>query len=146
MVNSLNFLLIDDHMLMRKLITKQLSGLGYERVDEAASAMLAMEQIGKKKSDGSEYDVIFVDWNMPSVNGLEFIKQYKDTYKDEPAFVMLTGECEKSSMIYALENGVTSYIIKPVSEDSLREKLDGVITWIKDKQSSGTLSQTPKEA
>ncbi len=143
MNNSIRFLLIDDHMLMRKLITKQLQIIGYEEVDEASSALNAVEMIEKKKKEGQDYDIIFVDWNMPSMNGIEFIQLYKQQYRDEPAFVMLSGECEKAGMLYALENGVTSYIIKPVTEQTLREKLDGVFNWIHQKQGSpGTYSSS----
>lgn len=117
-------LVIDDQMVMRRLVVDILRLLGFKHVDIAASGMDALQKI--EALNGESYDLMLVDWNMPDMDGLEFIEEYKQRYDDKPAFVMLTGKREVSDVHEALSHGIDGYIVKPVSKDGLKDKLQSV--------------------
>ena len=70
--------------------------------------------------------VLITDWNMPNMNGLEFVIKVREVDKQTP-IIMVTTEGGKKEVITALKAGVNNYIVKPFSADILKEKLDGVI-------------------
>ena len=73
---------------------------------------------------GSLPDVILVDWNMPVMDGLTFIKQCRahEDYRDI-ALMMVTTESEQSNIVRALAAGAHEYVIKPFTDEVITEKL-----------------------
>ena len=112
-------LVIDDSRAIRRLIGNILKELGWE-ITEAAHGLDALAQL---KSLGSP-DLILVDWNMPEMNGLEFIKAARaiDDYKHVP-MMMVTTETEMERMAQAFIAGVNEYLMKPFDKSQLIEKL-----------------------
>ncbi|GHV94261.1 hypothetical protein AGMMS50293_05810 [Spirochaetia bacterium] len=72
-------------------------------------------------------DLILLDWNMPELSGIDFLKQIRShsDYIQMP-IIMVTSEAAKYNVIEALKAGATDYIIKPVSEKSFRDKLSKI--------------------
>ena len=68
-------------------------------------------------------DIIFSDWNMPVMDGLTFLKEFRKSDKRTP-FVMITTESERESVMAAIQAGVSDYLVKPFTPDALREKLE----------------------
>lgn len=134
-MSELNFLIVDDHMLMRKMLAQYLRELGYEKIDTAINGKDAIERIETNILIGTPYDIAFIDMNMPVMDGMELLRLCRKNPKlDGTALVMLTGECEKQKVIEALQAGITSYIVKPVSQSTLAEKMVTILKWIREKR------------
>ena len=104
----MKMLTIDDSAVVRKIIAAAVVALGHE-CREAESAQDALNLL-----EGPEkIELIFLDWNMPGMNGLEFLKTIKqdDHFKHIPV-VMVTTENMPESVIEAVKAGVTHYITK----------------------------------
>jgi len=113
-------LVVDDSKAIRMILTRILTGLGYE-VLEAASGREALNVIEAEKSGVA---LILLDWNMPEMNGLELLKQLRQNPAiSSPVVVMVTTETEMSHMAAALEAGANEYVMKPFTRDIIVEKL-----------------------
>jgi two-component system chemotaxis response regulator CheY len=112
-------LVVDDSRAMRAILTRLLAGLGFD-VAQAGDGQEALEVL----AGGVRPDVILVDWNMPVMDGLTFIKQCRahDQYRDI-VLMMVTTESEQSNIVRALAAGAHEYVIKPFTEEVITEKL-----------------------
>jgi two-component system chemotaxis response regulator CheY len=71
---------------------------------------------------------MLLDWNMPQLNGLELVKKIRNDAKFSALpVIMITSEAAKYNVIEAVKAGVSDYLIKPVNEKSLMEKLKRVM-------------------
>jgi len=69
-------------------------------------------------------DLAVVDWNMPNMNGFEFLKAIRADHSFDPMLVvMVTTEVEMLQVASALEAGANEYVMKPFTEDGMRDKL-----------------------
>jgi len=73
----------------------------------------------------SSVDLLLVDWNMPNLNGLELVNylRSREQFKSLP-IIMITSEAAKYNVIEAVKAGVNDYIVKPVSERALIQKIE----------------------
>jgi len=112
-------LVVDDSRAMRMILGKSLKTLGFE-VFEAGDGCEALERL----QEIGQADLAMVDWNMPGMNGYEFIcaVRAKPEYA-EMQLMMVTTESEASQMIKALEAGANEYIMKPFNRDAIEEKI-----------------------
>ena len=106
-------------------------------VQTAADGNEAIDLVQKAHEAGQPYNIVFLDWNMPTISGLEVLSYFraKPEYSNT-AFVMLTAESEQQNIMKAIKAGATSYIIKPVSPADLSKKLFEIHEWIKRKHQS----------
>lgn len=112
-------LVVDDSKAMRMIIGRTLKGLGYEVV-EACHGLDALERL----KDSGTFDVALVDWNMPEMNGYEFICAVRtDPIYNDMLLMMVTTEAEMSQVVKALEAGANEYIMKPFTKEMIQEKL-----------------------
>ena len=134
---ELKILIADDHFLVRQFVRNTLQESKITDIQTAADGNEAIEMIQKAKEGGHPYDVVFLDWNMPTISGLEVLNYFRprSDYSDT-AFVMLTAESEQQNIMKAIKAGATSYIIKPVSPSDLSKKLLEIHEWIKRKRKS----------
>lgn len=112
-------LVIDDSRAIRRVIGNILKEMGWE-VTEAIHGLDALAQL---EALGCP-DLILVDWNMPEMNGIEFIKaaRAQPDYKLVP-MMMVTTETEMERMAQAFIAGVNEYLMKPFDKSQLLEKL-----------------------
>ena len=112
-------LVVDDSKAMRMIIGRTLKGLGHEVV-EACHGLDAQERL----KDSGTFNVALVDWNMPEMNGYDFICAVRaDAALNDMLLVMVTTEAEMSQVIKALEAGANEYIMKPFTKEMIQEKL-----------------------
>jgi two-component system chemotaxis response regulator CheY len=116
-------LVVDDSRAVRMILGRTLRELGYE-VREAANGREALAAVEAEKDSLS---LILTDWNMPEINGLEFVK----ALRSRPEFgslvvIMVTTETEIDQMTAALEAGANEYVMKPFTKEILVEKLQMV--------------------
>ena len=111
-------LLVDDSSLVRKIARKIFIGLGFE-TDEAENGQVALEKCQSRMPD-----VVLLDWNMPVMDGLEFLKSLRRTEGGrEPAVIFCTTETDVDHIQRALANGANEYLMKPFTKEALVEKL-----------------------
>lgn len=111
-------LVIDDSKSMRSILSKILLEVGFT-VEEAANGLEALDVIQKEKTD-----LALVDWNMPDMNGYEFIQEVrKDNAHKDMRIMMVTTETEMNKVVEALEAGANEYIMKPFTTEMIVEKL-----------------------
>lgn len=114
-------LIIDDSRAMRRILRQIVEPLGFE-VLEAGNGREGLERLGA--CDPGSIELTLVDWNMPEMNGLEFVQAVRadDTWRDLK-LVMVTTETEPERMARALMAGVDEFVMKPFTPDLLVDKL-----------------------
>lgn len=112
-------LVVDDSAIMRKVIEQILEMLGHESVP-AANGLDAFERL----KEHSDVRLILLDWNMPEMNGIEFLRAVKEMPAlAEIPVIMLTTESERRKMIEAIEAGAKHYLTKPFQPETLATKI-----------------------
>lgn len=134
---QLKVLIADDHFLIRQFVRNTLQEAKITNIQTAADGNEAIDLIQKAYEAKQPYDVVLLDWNMPTISGLEVLSYFraKADYADT-AFVMLTAESEQQNIMKAIKAGATSYIIKPVSPADLNKKMFEINEWLKRKRQS----------
>lgn len=117
---DLKILVVDDFPTMRRIVKTLLRQNGYSNFVEAEDGALGYKTLQEEKGIG----MVVSDWNMPNMTGLEFLKAVRadDRYKELP-FLMVTAEAEKENIIEAVKAGVSNYVVKPFTAQTLKEKL-----------------------
>lgn len=115
-------LVVDDSGVMRRIISRGLNSLWVNDIAEASDGLEAIEVFG----DGAGFDLILTDWNMPKMNGLDFVQSIRNAGHTLP-IIMVTTETEKEQVVRAIQAGVNDYLIKPFDQEMLRLKLERVI-------------------
>ena len=116
-------LVVDDSGVVRKFARRMLQELGFA-VEEAADGREALARCGTMP------DVILLDWNMPVMNGIEFLRMLRQQPQGgKPVVLFCTTEGEFERIAQAVEAGANEYIIKPFDREVLASKLQltGVI-------------------
>jgi two-component system chemotaxis response regulator CheY len=116
-------MVVDDSSFMRNIIKKCFAELRIPCI--AIEAMDGEDALVKLKENRPE--LILLDWNMPKLSGIAFLKQVRadPQYKDLPIF-MVTSEGSRLNIIEALKSGATDYILKPITSKLLKEKLENI--------------------
>ena len=112
-------LIVDDSRTLRRILSNYLQELGFG-VSEAGNGREALGQL----QAGSPPDVVLVDWNMPEMNGLEFVKSVRaqPNFRDLP-LMMVTTETDVVHIASALSAGANEYVMKPFTKDAIADKL-----------------------
>jgi len=113
-------MVVDDSRAIRMILSKTLKEVGYQ-VCEAANGREALAVFEREKADIS---LVLVDWNMPQMNGLEFVEQLRaDPRYASVVLMMVTTETEVNQMVKALEAGANEYVMKPFTKEIIEDKL-----------------------
>lgn len=120
-------LIVDDMPSLRDLLKAYLRRLNYRAISEAEDGRVAFQALLAAKASGAPFELIISDWNMPNLDGLELLKLVRATpeFKTLP-FILLTTESEKAKVLEAVLAGVSNYMVKPVEEEMLKEKMKKV--------------------
>jgi two-component system, chemotaxis family, chemotaxis protein CheY len=114
-------LIIDDSRTVRIIIGKILREVGIGDVLEAGNGREALEQM----KQSPDVELIVVDWNMPVMNGLDFVRAIRSQRGfDAVRILMVTSESESSQVTLALSAGANEYLMKPFTKDILVAKLN----------------------
>jgi two-component system chemotaxis response regulator CheY len=125
--SNTRILIIDDMATMRQVIRASLHELGYTDMAEADDGSTAWPLITKAQEAGTPFQLIISDWNMPNLSGIDLLKKVRgvDALKQLP-FIFVTAENGKEHVVQALQAGVSSYITKPFTAQTMQQKLDAV--------------------
>jgi len=112
-------IVIDDSRAMRMILRRVLTGSGFDVV-EAGDGQQALDVVAA----GPIPDVALIDWNMPVMNGLEFVMAVRATpeYR-QMTLMMVTTESEHGQIVRALAAGAHEYVLKPFTNEAITEKL-----------------------
>ncbi len=115
----MNVLVVDDSRATRAFMRRMLEAEGW-KVAEAADGQLALAHV----LFGEAVHVALVDWNMPVMNGLEFIQAVRARAElGRIKLIMMTSETETNQMSRALEAGADDYMMKPFVREALVERI-----------------------
>jgi len=113
-------LVVDDSRAMRMILRRALERFGFE-VAQAGNGREALDRIHR---DSAPVALFLVDWNMPEMNGLEFVKNVRaDPQFAAVPIMMVTTETEAEQISTALEAGANEYVIKPFTDETIEDKL-----------------------
>ena len=119
----MRFLVVDDSSTMRRIIINTLNKIGYTDIIEAGNGREGIDKV----SEGP-VDLIITDWNMPEMNGIEFIRALRTMDgKQTLPVLMVTTNAAKDDIVEALRAGVNNYVVKPFTPDTIKEKIDAVM-------------------
>ena len=116
-------LVVDDSRIMRNIVKNTFADLKipcqFLEAENGAKAFHLLET--------NQVSIIFLDWNMPEMDGLQFLKKVRSmpNYEQLP-IVMVTSEAAKYNVVEALQCGATDYIVKPVHEKIFKEKISEI--------------------
>jgi CheY-like chemotaxis protein len=110
-------LIVDDSEMTRRLISTAIRGLGDIEYEEAKDGFEAIQKLPTER-----FDLLFVDINMPNINGLELIDYCKQSeqYHQIPIVIISTEDSHKDQE-KGLELGASAYLLKPIHLDQLIE-------------------------
>lgn len=121
---NMNILVVDDFEVMRFNMKRILKALHFKKIEEASDGQDAWEKIEAASKTANPIDLVFLDWNMPRMNGLELlIKCRENPNFAKLKIIITTAEREQKSVITAMSKGADDYILKPYSPDTVQKKL-----------------------
>jgi len=132
---ELNTLVVDDSGIMRKMVMRNLAETGLAEFSfvEAKDGQEALE-----KFDPEHTDAVFVDWNMPNMNGVDFVRKLRETQTKHVLVVMVTSEKTMGKIEEALDSaGADGYVVKPFTAAVLKQKLEPLFEQIVEDQKAG---------
>jgi two-component system, chemotaxis family, chemotaxis protein CheY len=113
-------LIVEDSKPIRSILRVYLTKLGFE-VTEAVNGVDGLDRLRGM----AQADVVLVDWNMPEMDGISFVRAVRAQHGyDALPLMMVTTNTELEQVSKALDAGANEYIMKPFTGDMIREKLE----------------------
>jgi two-component system, chemotaxis family, chemotaxis protein CheY len=121
--SSISVLVIDDFTTMVRIVRNILRHLDFVDIDEASNGAEALAKMRRK-----HYGLVISDWNMQPMTGLELLREVRaDSNLCKTPFILVTSESHRDKVIAAKQAGVTGYIVKPFSPQTLKAKIDAAL-------------------
>jgi two-component system chemotaxis response regulator CheY len=119
---NMKILVVDDMSTMRRIVKNIMKQLGFANVEEAENGQDALDKL---RADS--FGFVISDWNMPVMTGIELLRAIRaeDKLKGIPV-LMVTAEAQKENLIEAIQAGVSNYIVKPFSAETIQEKMNKI--------------------
>ena len=127
MDKKIRCLLVDDFDAIRSSLKTCLMAIGIDLIDEAVNGEKGMLKL-IESTRFAEYDLIFCDWNMPVMSGIEMLRTCKgDKRFSHIPFIMVTSESDKTAIIEAVKLGAADYVVKPFTNETVTRKIKKVL-------------------
>ena len=134
--HPLNILLVEDHLVNQKLATKVLQKMGYE-IDLAENGLEALQALKTQK-----YDLIFMDMQMPKMDGLEATQEIVKAYSKEdcPIIIAMTANVLETDKRKCFDAGMVDFIGKPIKFELIKNAIAKWEPYIKSKKKEDNLT------
>ncbi len=117
----MKILVVDDSEVIRTMITNDISQMGEFEIHQAADGQIALQKIQESIEARAIFDLVFLDWNMPGLDGINVLKSVRANKLLDKCYVtMLTAEGEASNVKIAKDIGVNYYLNKPFNRKKLQ--------------------------
>ena len=117
-------LIVDDMMTMRKIVAKACKEIGFTDLTEAADGALAWAKISESETP---FGLVISDWNMPNCTGVELLKRIRGSQKfSKTPLILVTAEAESGQIMEAVKAGVSGYVVKPFTTQTLGAQIEAV--------------------
>jgi two-component system chemotaxis response regulator CheY len=119
---TIKVLVVDDMATMRRIVKNILKQLGFNWVDEAENGAEALQKLRSES-----YGLVVSDWNMPVMTGIDMLRAIRadEKLKSIPV-LMVTAEAQQSNLLEAIQAGVSNYIVKPFTAETMQDKLNKI--------------------
>lgn len=116
-------LIVDDYKTMLRVLRNLLRQLNFGNIEEATDGSMALQKLRQQ-----DFGFVISDWNMEPMTGIQLLREVRadDNLKHLP-FIMITAESKSENVIVAKQAGVSNYIVKPFSAETLKSKMTSVL-------------------
>ncbi len=124
-LSDISFLIVEDNVFCARILETILRNLGARHMERVSNGLEAVKEIALRPPD-----IIFVDWEMPKMNGIEFtdfIRNSKDSPDPFMPVIMVTALSGKDNVTRARDAGVTEFVVKPCSVTQILGRIKTVI-------------------
>lgn len=120
---SINVLIVDDYQSMRRTIADIMRHIGFRNLFYAEDGKQAMRRL-----DETAIGLVVLDWDMPVMTGIEVLRQMRggEKWKELPV-IMVTAVAARDNVLEAIDSGVTNYVVKPFTAQTLEKKVKQVL-------------------
>ena len=116
---NMKILVVDDMVAMRRIVKNIMKQLVFPNCNEAENGQEALQKLR-----GDTYGFVVSDWNMPVMTGIDLLRAIRANEKLKAIPVlMVTAEAQQSNLVEAVQAGVSNYIVKPFTAETMQEKL-----------------------
>lgn len=119
---NMKILVVDDMTTMRRIVKNILKQLGFANVEEAENGQEALQKLRAER-----FDFVVSDWNMPVMTGIDMLRAIRaDAQLKAIPVLMVTAEAQQANLVEAIQAGVSNYIVKPFTAETMQEKLQKI--------------------
>ena len=137
LANELKILIVEDQLAARQTLSTALRVQNIPLIDMAIDGQIARDMIEQAHADGTPYHIVFLDWDIPKITGIDLLKHFRgQPHYGSTAFVMVTSMSLQAQVMDAIKSGATAYMIKPVSPVSIAARFNEIINWLHKKESA----------
>ena len=127
-------LVVDDNELARSVLEDMLSSMSF-KVEQVSGGKEALKTIAAAEASGNPFEIVFLDWRMPGMDGIETAKAIRElSLKNPPHMVMVTAYGREEVMKEAEAVGLENFLTKPVNPSILFDTAMRVLGWQKNEQ------------
>src|SRR5665213_2042605 len=120
---TMNVLIVDDYKTMLRIIRNLLKQIEFSNVEEASDGSGALAMLR-----GGNFGLVISDWNMAPMTGLQLLQEVRaDARLKTMPFIMITAESKVENVVAAKQAGVSNYIVKPFTAETLSDKIEPVL-------------------
>jgi two-component system chemotaxis response regulator CheY len=119
---NMKVLVVDDMSTMRRIVKNILKQLGFTNLEEAENGQDALNKLKTEP-----YGFVVSDWNMPVMMGIDLLRSIRadEALKHIPV-LMVTAEAQKENLMEAIQAGVSNYIVKPFTAETMQDKINKI--------------------
>ena len=119
---NMKILVVDDMSTMRRIVKNILKQLGFNNLEEAENGQEALTKL-----QADHYGFVVSDWNMPVMMGIDLLRAIRADEKLKAIPVlMVTAEAQKENLMEAVKAGVSNYVVKPFTAETMQEKINKI--------------------
>jgi two-component system chemotaxis response regulator CheY len=119
---DMKILVVDDMSTMRRIVKNIFKQLGFTNIEEAENGKEALD-----KMKAAKFDLVVSDWNMPVMPGIDLLRNIRaDAGLKHIPVLMVTAEAQKDNLLEAIQAGVSNYVVKPFTAETIKQKLDKI--------------------